>query len=498
MPLERPTLQQIIDRVRGDIRSGLGINSVLRRTFIGVFGRALAGQSHVLHGNLQFVSEQAFLQTADDDFVLRFAEFYGVQRNPAQQAELTIKITGDVGSIIPDLTSWQNDTGALYTQQGEATIPAFVAGVAEQTLIETVADTSGSLEGKFFFINTPTTEYVVYFRNITSGNGDDPNLTGKTSIQVDYEEDDTANDIAILLAAAIDGASDMSASVSTNEVTVTNDDTGAVETATDVDTTFSFTRLIQGIDQVDVEAIINVLADEAGESGNVDNGESLTLVSAIAGVDSQAEVTATVIEGEDIESIDDLRARVIARVQRPPSGGDVNDYEQQALSVAGITRAWVFPDFFGVGTGTVGVAVVEDNEANIIPDAAKIEEVQTALEARDFKPVTARVTAFAPTPLNMDLVIKLKPNTQAVRDAVTANLKDLIFRDAAPKDAFKGASEVFDGVILLSRIGEAISTAIGEEDHEIVTINGSAPANVEPTTTGELVQLGTITWQPLI
>ena len=98
----------------------------------------------------------------------------------------------------------------------------------------------------------------------------------------------------------------------------------------------------------------------------------------------------------------------------------------------------------------------------------------------------------------MNLVVQLEPNTHAVRQAAEVELRDLIFRDAAPKDAFKTPEEVFDGVILVSRIREAISRATGEEDHVIVSINGSAPANVVPTTTGELVQLGTVTWQPLV
>lgn len=496
MPLQRPALSQIIDRVRGDIRSILGIKTILRRTFLGAISRALSGQSHVLHGNIEFLSKNLLPgQEADQSTILLWGSLFGINRAQAQKAELNIKILGDEGEIIPAGTQWQNEQGAIYIQDQEKTIPSPVSGVAEETLIETIADSSKSLAGKYFFLNTPATEYVVYFK--VDSTGSDPNLTGKTSIQVDVSEDDTANDNANALQTILDSTPGISATVSTNQVTVTNDDTGSVEAATDFDTGFDITVLTQGVDEVLVEALAKVIAEDAGENGNVDNGEFLSLVSAIAGVQSDAEVVETLVEGEEIEEISQYRSRIISRIQEPPSGGNVNDYEQRALTVPGITRAWVYPNFEGEGTGTVGVTFVQDNESDIIPSATKVNEVQSSLNARDFKPITAKVTAFAPTPLEIDLVIKIKPNTQAVRQAIETELKDLIFRDAAPKGAYKNPDENFDGKILLSRINESISRAQGEQDHEIDSINSATPENIVPTTDGEIVQLGTISWQAL-
>ncbi len=495
MPLQRPTLQQIIDRIRGDIRSGLGINTILRRTFLGVFSKALAGQSHVLHGNLEFVQKQLFPNTAEDEFLLQWGSVYGLEPKPATKAELNIKILGDEGSIIPDLTQWQNDQGSLYTQDGEATIPGPIVGVNEVTKVTTIADVAKSLAGQYFFLNSPLVEYVIYFR--VDGTGTDPNLTGKTSIQVSIGENDTANDVAAAAQTIIDSATDLTATVLTNEITITNDDTGAVEDATDFNSGVTIIILTQGVTEVNVEAVIKIVADDGGANGNVDAGEFLTLVSAIAGVESQAAVTETILEGEDVESLEDFTVRLLTRIQEPPGSGNVNDYEQEALSVAGVTRAWVYPNIDGVGTGTVGVTFVEDGEDPIIPDAAKVAEVDDALNARDFKPVTAKVTTFAPTALSLDMTVKIKPNTQAVRDAVTTELNDLIFRDAQPKGAYESPETVFTGKLLLSKINESISRANGEDDHEITLINGGAPANVEPVSNGELIELGVIIWQPL-
>ena len=58
MPFQRPTLDQLISRVKADIEGGLNITNILRRSFLGVISRAIAGMSHLLHGFLEFISVQ--------------------------------------------------------------------------------------------------------------------------------------------------------------------------------------------------------------------------------------------------------------------------------------------------------------------------------------------------------------------------------------------------------------------------------------------------------
>jgi uncharacterized phage protein gp47/JayE len=78
----------------------------------------------------------------------------------------------------------------------------------------------------------------------------------------------------------------------------------------------------------------------------------------------------------------------------------------------------------------------------------------------------------------VDYTIALTPNTQAVKDAVTAELADLHRREAAPGTIF-----------LLSHIKEAISIAAGETNH-VLTVPS---ADITPAT-GAIPTLGTITW----
>ena len=199
------------------------------------------------------------------------------------------------------------------------------------------------------------------------------------------------------------------------------------------------------------------------------------MVTPIAGVQSQAQVAAGGLTGgADIEVDTALRARLLARIRQPPHGGALHDYVAWALEIPGITRVW--PVAGELGVGTVTVRFVRDDDTDPIPDAAEVVALQAHLDA--VRPVTAQVFAVAPIPVALDLQIRLTPNSTTVQAAVTAELQDLLRREAEP-----GAT------LLLSHIREAISIATGETDHELL-----APvANVEHAA-GEMPVLGTITW----
>lgn len=219
-----------------------------------------------------------------------------------------------------------------------------------------------------------------------------------------------------------------------------------------------------------------VIARTPGADGNADPGTSLTLLFPIAGVNSSASVaTSGIVNGSDAESDESMRARMLARIQQPPHGGAAFDYQTWALEVPGVTRAWVYP--LHMGPGTVGVTFVRDNDLSIIPDPAEVQAVQDHIDEK--RPVTAEVFVFAPVAEPVDFTIAVTPNTAAVKQAIEAELRDFIQREAEP-----------GGTLYLSRINEAISTARGEFDHTLVS-----PTADVVMQTGELAVMGTITWQ---
>jgi uncharacterized phage protein gp47/JayE len=222
---------------------------------------------------------------------------------------------------------------------------------------------------------------------------------------------------------------------------------------------------------------VPVEAEIAGAAGNTDAGVQMTFLNTIANVQSVVVVdTNKLVNGSDIESIPDLRARLLERIQNPPSGGAAEDYVAWALEVPGVTRAWVYPK--EMGAGTVTVRFVRDNDASIIPDAGEVDAVKAYINDPSRRPVTADVYVVAPTPVTLNFNIQLTPNTAAVKAAVEASLRDLLLREAAP------------GVtLLISHIREAISVAAGETDNVLIS-----PTTNQVYTTGQMPVFGEITW----
>lgn len=366
MAFSRPSLDELIERVKTDIKGGLNITTIARRSFLGVISRALAGLAHLLYSFLTWISRQVFPDTAELEYLNRWASIWGIFRSEATFAEASVLLTGSNGSVIPQGTVYQREDGLQYSLKEEVIFTA--TGMATES----------------------------------------------------------------------------------------------------------------------------VICLSSGSNGDLNIGATVSLLSPIAGVDSDAIVDSIVVDADDTESDDSLRERLINRLQLPPLGGSANDYIQWAREVPGVTRSWVLPLY--LGPGTVGVSFTVDNEDPIIPSPAKVQEVQDYIDF--LKPVTALVTVFAPVEAAMDLDISIKPDTIEVRDNITNELKDLVKRDATLAGSYKGPGQTNDGSILLSKIRQSISIAVGLEDFEINTINGQAPANVVPNS-GELITLGNITWQIL-
>lgn len=222
-------------------------------------------------------------------------------------------------------------------------------------------------------------------------------------------------------------------------------------------------------------ASVQVAAVESGAAGNALAGTQMSFVQPLAGVASVAAVGAGgLVGGADRETDDALRARVLARIQQAPMGGAQADYVAWALQVPGVTRAWCYP--LEGGPGTVTVRFVRDGDASLIPDSGEVAAVQAYIDDR--RPVCAQVTVAAPTALPLNMAITLTPNTLAVRNAVTAELADVLQREAYP-----------GGTILLSHLREAISVAAGETNSVLTT-----PTADVAHSAGQMPVLGTITW----
>lgn len=357
MSYARPTLAELIARIQTDFNTRLpGGDSRLRRGFIYVLARVIAGVSHGLYGFIQWVFKQVFPDTADGENLERWANIWQKTRKAADKATGIATITGVEGSAI---------------QSG--------------TLLRTASEV----------------EYIT---------------TAAASIPV----------------------------------------AGTVNVA--------------------IEAVI------AGDDGNIDSGTQLFFVEPIDGVQSTA-TSGAVTGGADTESDASLLARLLDRLRQPPMGGSENDYKQWARDVAGVTRAWVYPQL--IADNSVTVRFMTDNlTADGIPTAQLVQDVEDYISAPNRLPVTVDLYVVAPTASVLDFDITLKnaagldETDPDIRAAVQSELEDLIFRDASP-----------GGTLLISRIREAISIAAGEYDHVL-----NSPSADVTHSAGEIATMGTITW----
>lgn len=221
-------------------------------------------------------------------------------------------------------------------------------------------------------------------------------------------------------------------------------------------------------------ALVPVTAKLAGQSGNAVVGTQLTLTSTVANINALSTVVTELSGGSDVEKYEQWRTRILARIRKPPQGGNVDDYVAWALQVPGVTRAWVYQK--EQGAGTVVVRFVRDDDASPIPDAAEVAAVQQLLDV--FRPVTVNLSVVAPVAVLQNFSIQLTPDTPVTRAKVTAELADLYRREAVP-----------GGTMLLTHQREAISIAEGETDHVLIS-----PVANQTHLVGQLPMLGNITW----
>lgn len=222
----------------------------------------------------------------------------------------------------------------------------------------------------------------------------------------------------------------------------------------------------------------SVIALEAGVAGNMDTGDQMALTTAIAGVDG----TATVIEmigGSDQETDDELRTRVLLRIQQPPMGGCQTDYVQWALAVPGVTRAWSYALEMGIGTVTVRFMCDELRAiADGFPAVEDIERVRDYMDS--MRPVAVK-DFFIVSPIRYPVdfkITKLSKDTPSVREAIELAVDEMFVAKAAPGQT-----------IYQSWVIEAISNALGENYHET-----DFHTQVMPSI-GHLAVLGTIEYE---
>lgn len=191
--------------------------------------------------DVSYFSALAYLQKSDKLWVSRAAHsplFGG----------LAVRVsTGATGATGPESFS-------LSTGLADPTAYVFdstdITGVAEETSITMTNGASFGATGiaKYFKIHSPDTSYYVWM-GVTGVDQTSPGVTGCTAVPVVLESEDTATEVAVKVALALDNLADFVAPVpSTSAFVVTNAALGDVTDATAETSGVSITVNHQGVD----------------------------------------------------------------------------------------------------------------------------------------------------------------------------------------------------------------------------------------------------------
>jgi uncharacterized phage protein gp47/JayE len=182
----------------------------------------------------------------------------------------------------------------------------------------------------------------------------------------------------------------------------------------------------------DAGAPVAVRALNPGAGGNRTTGDVLSLDTAVSGVNGTAPVVA-LDGGTDPETDDELRTRVLFRIQQPPMGGDADDYVAWTLQVPGVTRAWCSPLEMGIGTVTVRFMMDDlraDNDG--FPTEDDCRTVAAYLDT--VRPVAVKdfyVVAPIQQPIDCQIT-QLVTDNEDTRAGIETSLRAMLHELAAP------------------------------------------------------------------
>lgn len=132
MPLNRPTLPELIERAQTDVESRLpGADAKVRRTNLNVLARVFSGLANGLYGFLQIVYRQWFAHLADEENLRIHAAMWLKQPViPAEYAAGAVTIPATTGKGILVGEKLQRSDGVMYEVSAEAVSVGGVATVA--------------------------------------------------------------------------------------------------------------------------------------------------------------------------------------------------------------------------------------------------------------------------------------------------------------------------------------------------------------------------------
>lgn len=242
-------------------------------------------------------------------------------------------------------------------------------------------------------------------------------------------------------------------------------------------------------------------AETPGSIGNEYTGPILPITT-IPGLTS-AQITDILIPGDDTETDEELRTRLISALNERPFDGNIAAYRENILEIDGVGAVQVYPTWNGGGTVKCSVL-----GADFLPASSElVETVQNAIDpppnqglGLGLAPIGAQVTIVAPTEVTVNVtatvtlaagynIEQVKPLVQASIEAYLLSVRQSW---ATPLNT---TSVEYAADVYVSRVLAAIVGTTGIVNATNVQLNGGTTDLIltESGTTQQVPILGTVT-----
>lgn len=307
MALDIPTTaEEVIQRAKVDVQRSVqgGVDPFNKNNVITAVVTAYANRVFDFYAQLQLGIDESLPDTADI-LLERWAAIFGKTIDAATQSTGAIVATGTAASSIPLTTILVDDTGATYEVTEAATVTAG----------NTVTASSVTRVGSMVTFVTATPHGL--------SNNVVPTISGAD--QIEYNVTDAEINV-------------------TDAFTFTYALVGTPITPATGTIIATFTSSINGL----VESV------ESGAAFNLAPEETLTLSSAIAGIDNVVGIAEPGFTGgTDVEDSESLRTRMLDKIQNPVAHFNASDITEISKTVAGVTRVFVDEPGDPIGTATL-------------------------------------------------------------------------------------------------------------------------------------------------
>lgn len=242
-------------------------------------------------------------------------------------------------------------------------------------------------------------------------------------------------------------------------------------------------------------------AETPGTIGNEYSGVILP-ISVIPNL-TTATLEDILVLGDDTETDDELRERLIEALTDRPFAGNISAYRQAALAIDGVGGVQVYPTWNGGGTVKLSVIGTDYSPAT----SAVIEAVQTAIDPEvnqgvglGVAPIGAIVTVGTATGIAVNVVATVTLaqgyTLSQVTPLIETAISDYLLSIRRAWDTQLGTYEVsYSADVYYARVLSAILSVTGVLNVPTMTLNGGT-LDLSLTETGALQQIpinGTVT-----